>query len=91
MKNSFFSEPLTYWENAFLKTFITDEFWNSEGIWKGLLYAIYVASILDLKYLLIIDDTYIYEYILNRTEFDSLYEITFIGRESAKHLLESNY
>ena len=48
---------------------------------------------LALKYVLIIDDTSIYEHILDRdrTEFDPLYEITFIGRESAKHLLESNH
>ena len=65
----------------------------SVGLWKWLLYAIYVASILPLKYALIIDETYIYMYVyvFYRIEFDLLYKLTFIGRESAKHLIGSNH
>ena len=70
----FFRVPYSMREHFFENFYYRWIFIFSVGLWKWLLHAIYVASILALKYALIIDETYIYMYVyvFYRIEFDPL-------------------
>ena len=70
----FFRVPYSMRERFFENFYYRWIFIFSVGLWKWLLYAIYVASILALKYALIIDETYIYMYVyvFYGIEFDPL-------------------
>ena len=84
----FFRVPYSMRERFFENFYYRWIFIFSVGLWKWLLYAIYVASILALKYALIIDETYIQNRIRSSRP---LYKLTFVGRKSAKHLIGSNH
>ena len=85
VKKSLFSEYSTQRGNAFLKTFITDEF--SFFLWV-------YESDCCMQYMSLFEICFNYRrdvYVFYRIEFDLLYKLTFIGRKNGKHLIGSNH